>query len=161
MYLHEMKNLPVSHPLVFEHLSAGLFVVQPQDTHPFSPTACDQAIEVTCNRDTKTKGGIIGFSQSVAALHRWIMSHHERGAIARKCLEMAGESTADSSKKDLGASEAKRNERMIMDLKETVVSLQNPFTYKVEEMISISTGIVPGDSIEKDMLTAYEIGKMS
>ena len=74
---------------------------------------------------------------------------------------MAGESTADSSKKDLGASEAKRNERMIMDLKETVVSLQNPFTYKVEEMISISTGIVPGDSIEKDMLTAYEIGKMS
>ena len=74
---------------------------------------------------------------------------------------MAGESTADSSKKDLGASEAKRNERMIMDLKETVVSLQNPFTYKVEEMISISTGIVPGDRIEKDKLTAYEIGKMS
>ena len=41
------------------------------------------------------------------------------------------------------------------------VSMQNPFTYKVEEMISISTGIVPGDRIEKDKLTAYEIGKMS
>ena len=68
VYLHEMKNLPVSHPSVFERLSADEFVVHLRNTLSFSPIACDQAIEVTCNRDSKTNGGINGFSQNVAAL---------------------------------------------------------------------------------------------
>lgn len=78
------------------------------------------------NRDTKTKGGIIGFSQNAAAVHRWILSHHERAAIARKCLEMAGESTSHNSRSCFGECKKRSDETRIKSLKETVVALQNP-----------------------------------
>jgi hypothetical protein len=101
IYLHEMQNLPSSHPKIHEYLSQGDFVVQLQESHPFSQVACDLSIEVTINRDSKTKGGLIGFSQNPAGVQRWTLAHHERATIYRKCLEMAGESTADAEKTDL------------------------------------------------------------
>lgn len=156
-----MKNLSSSHPAVFDYLSGGEFAVQLQESHPFSQIACDLVIEVTINRDTKTKGGLIGFSQKPAAVQRWILSHHERAAIARKCLEMAGESTADSLKTDLKDSRKKHDEKMTRTLIDAVFSLQNPFSYRVQEMINISTGTVASDNIDKDMSSAYSSGKLA
>ena len=50
----------------------------------------DQTIEQTVNQDTKTKGGIIGFSVNKGAVQRWILTSHERAAITQACREMAG-----------------------------------------------------------------------
>jgi hypothetical protein len=64
--------------------------VQRQNNHGFSAVACDQTIEQTANRDSKTKGGLIGFSMNPGTVHRWLLSQSERAAITRKCNYMAG-----------------------------------------------------------------------
>ena len=65
------------------------WTVQRQKIRSFSSLACDQTIEQTVNKDSKTKGGIVGFSLNKGAVHRWIMSQAERSAISGRCQEMA------------------------------------------------------------------------
>ena len=66
------------------------FAVQRQSNHGFSAVACDQTIEQTANRDSKTKGGLIGFSMNRSTVHRWLLSQSERASITSKCKDMAG-----------------------------------------------------------------------
>lgn len=61
-YLYEMAALKKTHPTVADTLPND-FVVQQQDRHAFSQTAMTQTIEQTANRDSKTKGGLTGFTQ--------------------------------------------------------------------------------------------------
>lgn len=72
-----------------ENLKAH-WTVQRQERYGFSSIACDQAIVQTANRDSKTKGGVIGFTLNKGAVHRWMLSQSERCAIARECQIMAG-----------------------------------------------------------------------
>ena len=58
---------------------------QCQNRYGFSSTACDQVMEQTFNRDSKTKGRITGFTLSRSAVQRWILSQSERGSITNKC----------------------------------------------------------------------------
>jgi hypothetical protein len=66
------------------------WTVQRQHRYGFSAIACDQAIEQTANRDSKTKGGLVGFTLNRGAVNRWILSQSERSAITRQCQKMAG-----------------------------------------------------------------------
>ena len=62
LYWCQMHLLETTRPLVYQQLNSGEFCVQ-RGTNPFSQIPVDQAIEQTINPHTKTKGGIIGFSQ--------------------------------------------------------------------------------------------------
>ena len=64
--------------------------MQRQGNHGFSAVACDQTIEQTANRDSKTKGGLVGFSMHRAAVRRWLLSQSERAGITQQCRYMAG-----------------------------------------------------------------------
>jgi hypothetical protein len=66
VYLLEMLNLPKTHPLAYNELSAGNFVAQRQNNYGFCGIAADQVIEQTANRDSKTKGGLKGLSRNPA-----------------------------------------------------------------------------------------------
>ena len=66
------------------------FAVQYQGNYGFSAVACDQTIEQTANRDSKTKGGLIGFSMNPSTVYRWLLSQSERAAITTKCYHIAG-----------------------------------------------------------------------
>ena len=66
------------------------FAVQRQSDHGYSAVSCDQTIEQAIIRDSKTKGGLIGFSLNRAAVHRWLLAQSERAAITNKCKDMAG-----------------------------------------------------------------------
>ncbi|GBM17909.1 hypothetical protein AVEN_108996-1 [Araneus ventricosus] len=90
IYLLEMLNLPKTHPLVYSELSAGNFVAQRQNNYGFCGIAMDQVIEQTANRDSKTKGGLKGFSRNPAAVHRWMLSHHLRAHICLACEQLSG-----------------------------------------------------------------------
>ena len=68
---------------IHEELSAN-FAVQRQGDHGFSAVACNQAIEQTANRDSKTKGGLIGFSMNRSSVHRWLLSQSESASITKK-----------------------------------------------------------------------------
>ena len=61
LYYHEMISLPDTHPDTHEHLQNGECCVQRQSVWRFSKVACDQCIEQTINRDTKSKAGWTGF----------------------------------------------------------------------------------------------------
>ena len=56
----------------------------------FSQIPIDQAIEQTVNRDTKTKGWIIGFSRRPGAVQQWMDNAHQRAEVTRNCMSMAG-----------------------------------------------------------------------
>ena len=56
------------------------FAVQRQGNYVFSAVACDQTIKQTANRDSKTKGGLIGFSMNPATVHRWLLSQSEKSS---------------------------------------------------------------------------------
>ena len=47
-------------------------------------------MEQTFNRDSKTKGGIVGFTLNRTAVKRWILAQSERGSITRQCHVVAG-----------------------------------------------------------------------
>ncbi|CAB4045000.1 Hypothetical predicted protein, partial [Paramuricea clavata] len=57
---------------------------QRQQKYGFSSSACDQVMEQTFNRDSKTKGGITGFTLNISAVQRWILAQSERGSITRQ-----------------------------------------------------------------------------
>lgn len=68
VYLLEMLNLPKTHPLAYNELNAANFVAQRQNSYGFSGIAMYQVIEQTANRDSKTKGGLKGFSRNPAKI---------------------------------------------------------------------------------------------
>ena len=155
LYLSEMQTLPTTHPSVAESISEH-FAVQQQENHGFAQTAMDQVIEQTCNRDTKTKGGLIGFTQNPAAVQRWILSHGERANITAKCLAMAG--TTAKEKNPVSQTRADSDELLVKVVMDTFKTLQNPFTYNVSELVNIASGLVVSYSAQTDILSAYEKG---
>ena len=75
----------------------AIWTGQRQQRYGFSSTACDQVMEQTFNKDSKTKGGITGFSLNKNAVKRWILSQSGRGSITRQCHSLAGLDTIDRS----------------------------------------------------------------
>ena len=69
VYIADMNMLESSHPKVREEFLAGNFSVS-RSGHPFSQVSTDMALEQSINADSKSKGGIVGMSQSPAALER-------------------------------------------------------------------------------------------
>ena len=73
-FLEEMLQIEHSYPDVYEEFTNGNFVAQLSDVNLFGKVELDKVIEVTINRDTKTRGGGGGgttsFSRSNAAVNR-------------------------------------------------------------------------------------------
>ena len=71
-------------------------------------------IKQTINRESKTKGGIIGFGQKKVAVFKWYLPVYERSAIQSATEEMSGiqEAGSSSSHKEESVSRKQRDERM-------------------------------------------------
>ena len=82
--------LESSHPKVHEEFLAGNFSVS-RSGHPFSQVSTDMALEQSINADSKSKGGIVGMSQSPAALERWFLTAHECASVTTALREMYGD----------------------------------------------------------------------
>ena len=90
VYIADMNMLESSHPKVHEEFLAGNFSVS-RSGHPFSQVSTDMALEQSINADSKSKGGIVGMSQSPAALERWFLTAHERTSVTTALKEMYGD----------------------------------------------------------------------
>lgn len=161
IYWFEMKNLETASPLIHKHFLDGEFVVQRRNASGFSQTACDQIIEQTCNRDSKTKGGLTGISINKAAVHRWILSFPARAAIRRNCEEMAGKTEDSRSKKELDDSRVQKDEQQVQEVCSTVVSMYNPFNANETDdtLFNISSGFVAPQDVSRDVCEAHEKGE--
>ena len=90
VYYRDMMMLSSdNHPEASRILRDGLFAVQ-RSSNRFSQVAVDMTIEQTLNRDSKTKGGIVGMSLKPGAVYRWIVTAHDRASTTRACLKLAG-----------------------------------------------------------------------
>lgn len=163
IYFCEMLKLNETHPNVLEEFLMGKFSVQQQSSYNFSKTPCDQVIEQTFNRDSKTKGGLIGITCNKAALHRWVLSHHSRALISRQCKIMAGKDDFTRNRKELDKSRIKQDEASIKDICDTIESMNNPFSDSIDnsELLNIVTGEVAPHDVKTDLLTAFEVGESS
>ena len=162
VYWMEMSQLPTTHPYIYEELMKGHFGVQRQDSHGFAQVACDMSIEQTVNRDTKTRGGVKGFSNNQGAINRRVSGHHERALITRQCEEMAGKGKKSSKREDLTKSRMTRDQQDIANIMSTVNSMTNPFVVDREtdadDLVHLSSGIVAPVSVCSDLLKAGEKG---
>ena len=106
---------------------AGEFCVQRQEAHGFPQVECDITIEQTFNRDSKTKGGLTGFTQNKAAVHRWILSQPARAFITKECKSMAGQNQEARIRRELDTSRITRDEQDVQNVLATITSMVNPF----------------------------------
>lgn len=78
--LGDMLALEEQLPDVYTQFAAGNFTVQLTE-NPFSRTESDKVIEMTLNRDSKTPGGITGFSINSNAVKRWEINSSYHGSL--------------------------------------------------------------------------------
>eukprot|EP00057_Strongylocentrotus_purpuratus_P019489 XP_011673963.1 PREDICTED: uncharacterized protein LOC105442958 [Strongylocentrotus purpuratus] len=160
-YWVEMCALKETHPDIHDALRAGNFVAQRQQNHGFAQVACDQVIEQTANRDSKTKGGLTGFTLNKGAVYRWTLSQHERAAITRECQEMAGRNTSTRQRIDLDRSRIDRDERDIQNIMDTILNMVNPFDASLEreQLYNITSGQMAPKPVLQDLKGAKEKGE--
>ena len=165
VYWIEMSQLLITtHPYVFNELINGHFGVQRQDSHGFAQVACDMTIEQTVNRDTKTSGGVKGFSNNQGATDRWVRGHmHERALIiTRRCEETAGKGEKSSKRVVLTTSRMTRDQQDVDNIMSTINSMTNPFAVDQEtdadDLVHLSSGNVASVSVYLDLLKAGEKG---
>ena len=125
----------------------------------FSKVAVDHCIEQTFNRDTRTRGGITGFSLKKGVVEKWIPSAHARAALTNECRQLAGLKVATAvTNKDTQISKIKRDEKMVQnvcDVLQDIKSLSEIST----ELFKISSGVVADKAIAADILGAKKTGK--
>ncbi|CAB4001142.1 Hypothetical predicted protein [Paramuricea clavata] len=148
------------------------FAVQCQSDHGFPAISCDQTIEQTINCDSKTKGGLIGFSLNHAAIHRWLLAQSERAAITNKCKDMASADAINQgyhfiplcqcilpiSRKDLDRTKCTCYEKSVNDVMSTVSNMIDPFTEQAG-LVSLASGIVLDDAIADRLLESETRGE--
>ena len=79
VYILMSSNLSETHPDAYETLVNGdLFTIQRSFGYRFGRIPIDQIVESTVNRDTKTCGGIIGFSCYPGAVFKWTLLRSDR-----------------------------------------------------------------------------------
>ncbi|XP_038062969.1 uncharacterized protein LOC119733637 [Patiria miniata] len=159
-YWLEMCSLETTHPDLHCEMMMGHFAVQMQDEGAFSQIPCDQLIEETCNRDSKSKGGLTGISRKTGAEQRWHLTQHQCSGITHKCQEMAGQIRGGGrSRKDLDVSRNQQDEKATQRVIETVSNMVNPFECEGMDMIHISSGVAASDEVRDDLLKAKRLGE--
>ena len=161
VYWCDMMSLKEEHPSAYEAFQAGDFVVQ-RSGNAFSQVAVDHTIEQTINRDTKSQGGIIGFSLNKGAVQRWLLTSHERAAITQACREMAGMSVtnADGVIKEKGKGRMSVDEGDVKKVQSTLSNWGNPFSPNdTDEICHLASGMAAPKKLEEDLLVAYDKGE--
>ncbi|CAH3151980.1 unnamed protein product, partial [Pocillopora meandrina] len=138
VYLVHMLELPDTHPDTYSMLSQGDFGVQRTTSHGFSQLPVDQTIELTLNRNTKTKGGVIGFSLKKGTVQRWMLTAHARASFVNRCREMASSHPQDEIKghKESGSVRKRRDEEDVQKVMEMISQWRNPFE-TADDLVSL------------------------
>ena len=157
MYWCEMSALRQTHPEAYRQLMNGNFAVQRSSSNSFSQVAVDQAIEQTINRDSKGRGGIVGFSLRPGAVHKWIVTTHERADVTRACKVAAG---MDESRKAniINKKASLTSEMSVKSVLSLLSSWHNPFEPS-DAIFNIASGVTATAELERDCLVALKIGE--
>ena len=160
LYYAEMTKLEETHTEVFEALTErGYFTFQSRHHSPFSSIACDQAIEQTVNRDSKSQGGLIGFTRKSSASQRWTLSHPERTAVHTEMKKLLVFDNTDAESYEMREKAWKADEDMRETMKEIITARINPFSFQTSKLVHITSGAEASDEVQRDLETANTIGE--
>ena len=126
-----MRLLPQTARAVHNEFVKGNHPVKRISNSMFNQVWTDMGIKQTINRESKTKGGSIGFSQKEGAVDRWYLTAHERSAITSATKEMSGvqEVGSSSSYKEGSVSRKQRDEKDVSKLISIIDrNMINPFS---------------------------------
>ena len=132
--------------------------MQRSQTSSFSQVPVDQALEQSINRDTKSQGGIIGFTLSRGAVDRWMLTIHSRAAFNAACNTRAGLSFPEPTYQALEKSSIQRSLDALKKVEETLQSWVNPFA-ESDGLFSLSSGVLAPAEVEHDLNHAHEKGR--
>ena len=76
-----MRNLKYTAPEVYQEFQSGNHPVKRSDNSTFNQVWTDMGLEQSLNRDSKTSGGIVGFTLKQGAVDRWFLMAHERSSV--------------------------------------------------------------------------------
>ena len=112
VFLGDIMRLPSSHPDVYDAILSGNFSVQLSD-NTFGRNEADKTIENTVNKDTKTSGGLTGFSLNQAASNRWMLNASRRAECYRNLRDLVSFSGSKYSHHDLSKTRIKKDEHNV------------------------------------------------
>ena len=147
-YWMDMKSLQMSHPEANTHLQNGEFAVQRTVYEGFSRV--DHTIEQTVNRDTKTKGGTIGFSLKKGAVQRWILTAHDRAEIVRNMRSMVSSQQSVLLHNEDTQKRKSRDEADVCKIRSILKSWGNPFNSR-DDLCCLSSGITATETVASDI----------
>ena len=166
-----LANIDDTHPGASDLLKAGAISVA-RSLVPSSRSAVDKTIEETFMKHAKSHGGsggcgagLTGILTNFSAYQRWVKTTHERAQYVDVTRAKAGletESYDGQHHKDLRPSEIKKSEKRVEQTKSAIQSFLNPFDVSDhDKLYCISSGAHVPHSVEKDVMTAEELGKQA
>ena len=151
------ENIPESHPEANTRMLQGEFAVQ-RSCRGFTQTAVDQTLEQRHNKETKSKGGIIGFSLNKGAVQRWILTVHERAAMCCNLKKMTKfQESSETVHKEATRKRIDRDEREVRKIINVIEGWRNPFESS-DDLVYLSSGSVSTKEVSDALLGALETG---
>ena len=114
----------------------------------FNSVSTDMALEQTVNRDSKTKGRIVGVTGMDSRRDRWALTAHMMAAATASFKVISGTSAGSNFHRELGSQRIKRDQNDVNNIIQCIeTKLVNPFhigKYQGEKMplVNIATGTV-------------------
>lgn len=167
VYIADMQRLPEVAPRIHKELTENkVHAVSTSSTaSSFNSVSPDMALEQTMNRDSKTKGGIVGVSGMQETRDKWALSAHMMAAATTAVKLMSGISTAPTSQKEFGSERLERDEMDVQNIMKCVdTKMRNPFDISEFEedklpLVNIATGTVAPSDVCECLLTARVQGE--
>lgn len=122
------------------------------------------ALEQSINADSKSKGGIVGISQSPAALEKWFLTVHEWASVNTALKEMCGVQDSDQvTHKKEAPKKVKRDEDDFKKLVSYFESslMANPFSEDTKSLINFATSIILPSEVAEAPVSSTEKGQES
>ena len=142
-----MNQIESKHPTVYREFMSGNHVVS-QASNPFFQVSTDMALEQSINADSKSKGGIVGISERLAALQRCFLTYHERAAITtppKSVYAVDRDDRLGAAHKESSVNRVTREEADFQTLLSCFTSslTSDPFSSDAgEELLNFATGVV-------------------
>ena len=94
------------------------------------------------------------------AVHRWVLTSHERAAVTQICSDMAEYSGADVFEgvvKEKSKARLSRDEEDVRKVQSIFTTWINPFApSESDEICQIASGVMANKNLEQDLSTAYD-----
>ena len=162
IYLFDMHELPSKHPDLYHNFVIGNHAVsRNKNKSSFNSVSTDMALEQSMNRDSKTKGGIVGVTQDINAVEKWTLTAHLRAAVHANFKEMCGV-LYQCEEKELSKKTIIRSEAYIVRIMNAVNESSNPFVFSTSHkspLKNIVSGSIIKDIFRDDILNAKRLGK--